>query len=225
MTTKSQHILFILDRSGSMKAQSADVIGGFNTYIEEMRAEALKDGMETVVSLVTFADTYSVVLASEQVADIQPLTEETYRAIGNTALLDTVYDSVKLYKERIGQGVFGNGIPEAPPVLVIVFTDGEENASKTVNWDKVQKLIRVCETLGNWTFTYVGAHYDAWGQAERMQFKHGNVLDAAGMTVREATDQLVDSSKLHRAQYRDFDKKSSDDLFEAPASAGKEPGT
>ena len=76
MENKSQHILFILDRSGSMADQTDDVIGGFNTYVKEMKAQALVDGIETVVSLVTFADDHSVVYGAKPVKEVQPLTEK-----------------------------------------------------------------------------------------------------------------------------------------------------
>lgn len=213
MSKKSQHILFILDRSGSMGCQTNDVIGGFNTYIEEIKAEEANDGLETVVSLVTFADEHKIVFASKPIAEVKPLTKRTYRPMGSTALLDAVHDSVSKYLEKLGQGEFASQEVDAPPVLVIVFTDGEENASTKVNWKQVQTLIQRCEALGNWTFTYVGAHANAWGQASQLHFQSGNTLGAEDMTIAEVTVKLMESSKLHRANYRDHGLKKTDDLF------------
>lgn len=223
MSERSQHILFILDRSGSMGCQTNDVIGGFNTYIDEMKAEAINDGMETVVSLVTFADDHKIVFASKPIAEVKPLTKRTYRPMGSTALLDAVHDSVGKYLEKLGQGEFSWQEVDAPPVLVIVFTDGEENASTQVNWKQVQALIQRCEGLGNWTFTYVGAHANAWGQASQLHFQAGNTLGAEDMTIAEVTVKLTESSKLHRANYRDHGMKKTDDLFdESNAVTGAE---
>jgi len=218
MKPKSQHILFILDRSGSMKDRATDVIGGFNTYVSEMQSEAAKDGMETLVSLVTFSDQHTVVFASRPVADVEPLTSGTYRAIGNTALLDTVYDSVSRYREMIGQGFFSGGREiDAPSVLVIVFTDGMENASRAVNWGQVQGLLGECERLGNWTFTYVGAHAGAWGQADQLTIRRRNVLDAEHLSVHDTMFQVAESTKKLRTSYRVSDKKSSDSFFSEEA--------
>jgi uncharacterized protein YegL len=215
MNAKAQHILFILDRSGSMAEQASDVIGGFNTYIGEMKSEAVKDGLATFVSLVTFATDHSVVFAGKPVADVAPLDGNSYRAMGSTALLDAVHDAVTKYLERIGQGTFGGGSTEdAPPVLVIIFTDGFENASRSASWAAVQELIQKCESLGNWTFTYIGAHPDAWSQANRLNVQRGNVLDAADIASAGVTLKMVESTKRHRSEYRDFDRKSSENLFE-----------
>jgi Mg-chelatase subunit ChlD len=211
---KTQHILFILDRSGSMSSRATDVIGGFNTFVSEMKSEQEQDGLNTRVSLVTFSDNHEVVFASKSVSDVEPLTRQLYRTMGSTALLDTVYDSVTKYRERLGQGVFaGDPDAETEPVLVIVFTDGQENASKKVSWTQVQNLLSECERLGNWTFTYVGAHPDSWSQADQMSVKRGNVLDATDLTVAQATGKLIESSKRHRADYRDLNKKASLNFF------------
>lgn len=213
MQHKAQHILFILDRSGSMSSRRTDVIGGFNTYILEMKAEAEADGLETRVSLVTFSDDSSVVFAKKPVGQVEPLTDQTYRTMGNTALLDTVFDSVTKYREAIGQGQFARHNEDAPSVLVIIFTDGKENASTKTGWEQVQELIRQCEALGNWTFAYVGAHAGAWDQSSRLHVKSGNSLDAEHLTVREATEALVRGTKRRRFEYMGTDKKSTEEFF------------
>ena len=213
MTNKEQHILFILDRSGSMSSAANDVIGGFNTYIKEMQGQAVVDGLTTIVSLVTFADDHKIVFAAKPVGEVRPIDENSYRTMGSTALLDTVYESVSKYREHLGQGAFAQRNAEAPPVLTIIFTDGEENASTKTSWEQVQNLIQECEALGNWTFTYVGAHAGAWAQATRLNLRAGNVLDAKDMTIAEASSQMIQSSIRHRAAYRDHGQKSSNDLF------------
>jgi hypothetical protein len=199
-----------------MSDQAGDVIGGFNTYIGEMRAEARNDGLSTVVSLVTFADDHRIVFAGKAVADVTPLTREDYRAVGSTALLDTVYASVTQYREHIGQGVFGgtHAQEDSPSVLVIIFTDGHENASTRATAAQVREVIDACERLGNWTFSYVGAHAGVWAQAEGIAMKKGNTLDATGLDFHETTDRLVASSKKHRTNYRDLDLKATEDVFE-----------
>ncbi len=214
LKTKSQHIIFILDRSGSMSSRTSDVIGGFNTYVQEMRQEAIADGMSTLVSLVTFADNRSIVFASRPVAEVQPIGESDYKAVGNTALLDAVYFTVSQYRENLGQGVFGGQSgEEKPAVLVIIFTDGAENASRHASWQDVTGLIAECEALGNWTFTYVGAHANAWSQAGHLRMKSQNVVDAEHLSVHESTRKLIEGSKRHRASYRDMGKTSTEDFF------------
>ncbi len=186
-----------------MADQTDDVIGGFNTYVKEMKAQALVDGIETVVSLFTFADDHSVVYGAKPVKEVQPLTEKNYRTYGNTALLDAVYDSVTKYREKVGQGEYSpRKQSEAPSVLVIIFTDGEENASRHATWHMVQKLIKSCEKLGNWQFTYAGAHASAWAQSQKMGIRVDQTVDAQHLTFDQTTRQLLDRSLSHRSNLR-----------------------
>ena len=50
MTETTTHIYFVLDRSGSMEAIADDVIGGFNTFLDEQAA----DGPDAAMTLIQF---------------------------------------------------------------------------------------------------------------------------------------------------------------------------
>lgn len=196
--SKTQHILFILDRSGSMQPQANDVIGGFNGYLERLRNEAKQDGLQTRVSLVTFAVDDTIAYSAKPLEEIPLLTTADYQPSGGTALLDAFFANVTKYREMLGQGDFGNNAGEVQPVLVIVFTDGEENSSRLHGWRQVQDLIGECEALGNWTFAYVGAHASAWSQSEQMSVKRGNVLSAPDMPMPEIMDKVAVATIAHR---------------------------
>lgn len=202
MTDKSQHILFILDRSGSMATQTSDVIGGFNQFIKELKLQAEIDGLNTLVSLVTFANDHKVVYGSRPIQEVKPMTAKSYRPSGGTALLDAVHDTVTKYLETLGQGEFATQKTEADPVLTIIFTDGEENSSRIASFEMVQKLIAKCEELGNWSFTYAGAHANAWEQSQRMGVRYKDTVDAKDMTFGETSQRLYTRALDHRMRYQ-----------------------
>jgi len=116
-------IVCVLDRSGSMNKIITDAIGGFNAFLEAQQKE---DG-EANMSIVLFDDEYSLTCVSLPVADIKPFNKKTYVPRGSTALLDAIGHAVTDVQE-----VIDNTEEDARPerVIVVILTDGDENASK-----------------------------------------------------------------------------------------------
>jgi len=214
MAKSEHHILFILDRSGSMEPRRADVIGGFNQFIQQLRDDQHAE-METFVSLVQFDDTSETIFSRLPIAEVRPITNRTYRPRGSTALLDTVYESVTAYRASIGQGAFGNTkLSEAPAVQVVVFTDGAENASRLYRADQVAQLLAECEALGNWTFVYIGAHSDAWAEAQVTGHKRGNTRQFLAEEVGDALETVSERTKIFRKAYaEDATCKQTEEFF------------
>jgi hypothetical protein len=144
------HITFVLDSSGSMHSIADDTVGGFNAFLDEQRAE---DGTATV-SLFDFDDVVSQVYRGMELCEAEYLTEETYTPGGRTALHDAmlraVTDTEQLLAER-------NAAPET--VVVVVLTDGNENASETPI-EPLREQIKAKQT-GGWEFLFIGANQDA----------------------------------------------------------------
>jgi hypothetical protein len=76
---------------------------------------------------------------------------------GLTALHDAVGGSVEFIKGKVGKEIKRN--PNADVVMLII-TDGEENASRNFSGTKVQKLIKKLEATEKWTFLFVGLDVD-----------------------------------------------------------------
>ena len=79
-------MVFILDRSGSMRGLEADTVGGFNSLIEKQKQAP----GEALVSLVLFDDQFEVVHHRRVITSLEPLTKDTYYVRGSTALVDAV---------------------------------------------------------------------------------------------------------------------------------------
>jgi hypothetical protein len=79
-------LVFILDRSGSMRGLEADTVGGFNSLIEKQK----QTPGEALVSLVLFDDQFEVVHHRRKIETLEALTKGTYYVRGSTALVDAV---------------------------------------------------------------------------------------------------------------------------------------
>lgn len=148
-------IVFILDRSLSMKRLVSDVIGGFNSVIKRQKEET--DG-KALVSTILFDNKSYVLHDQVPLSKIEPLTEEKYEACGfSTALLDAVSDAIKHIK-RIHNYISQYDLP-LPKTLFVIITDGIDNASHR-SYEAIKWIIE-CQKRHGWEFLFLGANIDA----------------------------------------------------------------
>ena len=147
-------LVFILDRSGSMFGLVSDTIGGFNSLIEKQKKE---DGRAWVTTVLF--NTQSVRLHDRVSLDqVEPMTEKDYVPGGCTALLDAVGDTVR-HIAHIHKYARPEDVPEK--TVVVITTDGLENASHRYSADEVRKLIAHEQEKYGWEFIFLGANIDA----------------------------------------------------------------
>ena len=152
MATRS--LIFLLDRSGSMESCRDDTIGGFNAFVKDQAALGGK------LSLIQFDHEIEKSFTDLELKEVKPLTTETFKPRGSTALLDAIGATIKE----------SSGTP-----LVIILTDGYENASTKFTKAHIKDLIEQ-KTKEGWTFMYLGANQDAFAEA-------GSIGIAAGCTM------------------------------------------
>ena len=147
-------LVFILDKSGSMDHLTSDTIGGFNSMIASQKQE---DG-EAYVTTVLFSSQHTILHDHINVQEVQPITEKDYYAMGMTALLDAVGNTIDL----VGQRLSDTPEEERPEkVIFVITTDGMENSSKEFTKSKVKEMIEHQQDVYSWTFMFLGANIDA----------------------------------------------------------------
>lgn len=147
-------IIFILDRSGSMSGLEADTIGGFNSMIEKQKKA---DG-EAMISTVLFDNVSEVIHDRVSVLDIQPMTDKDYTVRGCTALLDAIGGAIH-HIGNIHKYARAEDVPEH--TLIVITTDGMENASRHYNAERVKQMIERQKARYGWEFLFLGANIDA----------------------------------------------------------------
>jgi hypothetical protein len=214
--TDVTHVIFILDRSGSMQGKEADVIGGVNAYVAGLDRSKGRVG----VSYVRFDNEIELVWNDLALDDVPQMTAEHYQPRGNTALLDAV-----------GMTVSSVAPNDAHSYVVIIHTDGQENASREWTAEKLRDLITQREAAGNWTFSFFGCDIDAWEQARDLGVSMGNVrsyaaadMQAVYMAKSRVTNMMRDK-KMRRSDHyatasRAAEQGVSDDELERIAREG-----
>ncbi len=158
--TPEVHLYVLLDRSGSMASMADDVIGGFNTLLAEQQA----DGNDARMTLVQFdgADPQEVIADAVPIAEMTDLDAATFVPRGNTPLLDATGILLGRAAARVTQRQ-ADGLP-AEEIVVVSITDGHENASREYTLAAVSQLIGA-HTAAGWTFVFLGAALDVYGEA------------------------------------------------------------
>jgi len=163
------HLVFLLDRSGSMQSIASDVIGGFEAFVAEQRAG---EGLCTA-TLAQFDNEYEVVYRGIAVGQVPPLA---LWPRGSTALHDS------MGKLIIDTAAEINALPEDDKpgnVIVAIMTDGLENASQEWRQPDIKALVEQQTNDHGWEFFYMGADQDAVEVGRGLGVKDGQAVTYA----------------------------------------------
>lgn len=163
---------FIVDQSGSMSGLENETIEGFNSQLKTIKK--LKEEFpqnEYIVSVSYFEDEVIDVIRFGKAEDIPLLNRENYKPGSSTALLDAIGQSIDAIKEN-----FGNEINEnKATAVVVILTDGYENASLRYNYEQIATMIEQLNATDKWIFTFLGAGFNAKIIADRIKIHSRNV--------------------------------------------------
>ena len=161
----SMDLVLILDKSGSMYGLEKDTIGGFNSMLDKQRESKLP----VKVTAVMFNNTVSTIYERTDLDKVKNITDKEYTPQGTTALLDAVGNTLSQMKTLPDIDAKGN------KVLVVITTDGKENASKEWTYAKVKALISELQEK-NFEFVFLGANIDAAQAAQNIGIKKENAV-------------------------------------------------
>jgi hypothetical protein len=194
MKKNLSHLIFLVDRSGSMQSIKTDMIGGFNSFIKSQKELPA----ECVVSFYQFDDIYESVFEKISLKDLPDLTEDTYIPRGCTALHDALGKTIKSYGEYLTT-LSEDQRPER--ILVVTITDGLDNVSNTFSLDQVRQSIRLQKETYGWDFVFLGSNIDAWGTGDALGVDQRSVLQFAssGPSVKAAFTSLSKGTSNYRS--------------------------
>lgn len=176
-TSAGADIWFLLDRSGSMASIERDVVHGFDRFFDDQRKQA----GDATVTIVQFDDIepHDVLVDAKSITKVRSIAKR-FEPRGMTPL----YDAIGQLLDRAERG---KGDPADQ--LVVILTDGMENASCTWTQQKLFKRIGKLRSAG-WTFVFLGANQDSYEAGAGLSMAAGNVsnfrADAVGTAAAYA---------------------------------------
>ena len=164
-------------------------INGFNEQVSSIKQKQLKfEEEEITMGLTTFNDNVNHVYFQQNPNKMVMLNYENYRPSGGTALLDAVGETITEIERQIGASL----IPTT--AIIVILTDGYENASKKYNLVKIRNMISKLEETGNWTFSFIGATLDAVDVAASMSIKSQNSFSFEKKEMKNTVWDKLDKS-------------------------------
>lgn len=140
----------VVDRSGSMMTLANDAIGGFNTWLSSQQEV---DGAADLT--LTLFDHQMLTTHFEDIRVAPPLSGDTYVPRGNTALNDAIGQALNRLESK------------APDkAILMILTDGQENASREFKHDEVKRKIEAAQARG-WQVVYLSTDISGFDTATR----------------------------------------------------------
>lgn len=225
------HICMILDRTGSMESIKQDTIGGFNSYIAAQKSLPTP----ATFTLVQFdsQDPFEVIHKFTDIQMVTDLTAQTYMPRASTPLYDAVGRGINDLKAVLG------ALPEAlrpKKVVMVIVTDGQENASREFTGTQVRKMIADAKEAG-WQFVFLSADESAISDSASLNIDASNAafFKKSSQGSNEMWERVANRSMAYRASSKlcmRMDEATDDELIaqklmaqNAGASAGAGTGS
>lgn len=214
---KTQKTLYhlVVDRSGSMSDCVDATIEGFNAQLARIRGLAREfPDQEVSIGLTLFDDHVDCRYAARTPDACPALDHRSYVPGGMTALLDAIGMTIRQLEQAKSESE-----PTGPAtVVMVIITDGHENASRFFTFKEVSAKIAALQETGQWTFTYLGATLDATQVGESLKIDSRNNRFFQKQEIgREVFDEVSDSMRHYMMKkqkgedLKDFYGKSNND--------------
>lgn len=162
-TSQETTVAILIDESGSMQEAKSQTLSGYNEYIQTLKADQNSD--KVTVTLTTFSaiSGTNVRYTRVKLSEIPEFGPRDYNPNGGTPLFDAVGHTVAAVEKALADVAPA----DRPNIVVMIITDGMENASQEFSKEQIVSLIQSKEKEGV-TFVYLGANHDVWAGASNL---------------------------------------------------------
>lgn len=164
MSKKTIDAIVILDVSGSMRSVIDEAINALNNFVKEQQ-EDIESGTDCNFTLTVFDDKVYTVFDKVPVQDVGEIKFEDVWSGGMTAMSDAI-------------GITLSHFTETSDAILMIQTDGQENASREYSREAVKQMIEEFEDRGN-TVVFMGSNIDVMATSANFGIKASNSLSFA----------------------------------------------
>ena len=206
------HVSILMDRSGSMSGMEDDVVGGFNSFVTDQKNQPGSCRLTAVQ--FDGQDPYEVIRDSVDIGAVAEMRRQDYRPRGMTPLLDALGNLIRSAEKRLAD------LGTAEDQIVVVFTDGHENASTSWTRHALFEFIEAKKAEG-WTFVFMGANQDSYATGGDLGIDRGNTQNyrGDGVGTRASWDSLSQSVFEYRGSGYEEKQRRKADFFDGRKDA------
>lgn len=175
------HIVFVIDRSGSMRGIGDEVVKVFDSQVEFLAQRSKEADQETRVSVYLFNGSVECLVYDKDVLRL-PSLKSFYQAEGSTALIDGTYKAIEDLEKTAT--LYGDHA-----FLIYVLTDGQNTDNNQRGPELAKKISSLPE---NWTLGVLVPDQTGVYEAKKFGFPLNNiqVWAADNKGIREVGETL-----------------------------------
>lgn len=192
-------LVLIIDASGSMEHLQHETISSVNGVVRDQLEDS---GEKLDLTVAVFNTSVEILLDGVRATSPHILSKQTYRPGDCTALHDAVVEVIT----RVGARLVSRSEEERPSaVVVVIVTDGEENASTRYKLSDVAQIIDHQKKVYNWQFLFLGANQDSWatGQAMRIDATDAKDWTSSKEGMKNLEVQMSSEISLRKQRAKD----------------------
>lgn len=181
----------IIDESSSMSPQRDTVISGINEYVQTLRQKDGEEFIPTKISITKFADTISTPVSGIDIDSYKEITRDDYSPNGMTALYDAIGQTINKIDSKMKDG-------KTRSVVCVIFTDGEENASKEYRSNVIRDMIKSRQDNDKWMFVFLGANIDSFTVSSTLGINQNQAYNFTMNNTGNAMKTMAMNTKRYR---------------------------
>ena len=192
----------LLDRTGSMNSIWDEALGSVNAYVESV---ITPDDGPNVANDITFSvfdaqdglqfDTLRRNVSGE---DWRVITSDEVQPRGMTPLFDAIGRMVTLAEED-----------NPDKAVIVIMTDGHENASREFSRDNIREVLDRVEKRG-WAVVFLGAEFASFGDADAAGVARTNQMAVSSERLGATMENLAQHNRAYaqgRSDSVEFDEE------------------
>lgn len=192
-TTDAVHSYILLDRTGSMSGIWEEALGSVNAYATQIgKDDADEDKTDKITTNVTLAVfdhqdglQFDVLREGVESGAWTPVTNDEAAPRGMTPLFDAINQMVALAEK------------DAPEkAVIVVMTDGMENASREVTKDGAKAALDRARARG-WEVVFLGAEFASFGDAQGVGMRSDKTMAISAGSMQQSMQGLARKSRAY----------------------------
>jgi uncharacterized protein YegL len=194
MKNKKTIYHFIIDKSGSMAGMQHQAVEGFNVQVKTLQElKQTYPDQDYTVSLTFFNEGVRNIISNGKIEQLVPMNPNTFRPNGSTALLDAIGKSIYQIKSDFEPALSN----DKASVVMVIITDGEENASRFYTYHEIARMIKELDETEKWTFSFLGADLDAIHTSQMLNIRRENVISFSKSDYSGMMEDVSDSIRCY----------------------------
>lgn len=181
----------LLDRSGSMQSLWVEALSSVNAFAKELANRQHGPAVDSHITLAVFDSQqglqFDVLRRKQPALHWETVTDKEASPRGMTPLLDAMVRIVALAESD-----------NPDKAVIVVMTDGEENASQEVKREGVKVALDRAKAKG-WEVVFLGANFDNISDASSVGVQGGQQMAMSAGTMDRSLASLARKSRAYAA--------------------------